>query len=335
MKKIKYLLRLILIYFTFIFKKQTVSYLPVKLWVEISARCNLRCRLCVNKDMPEDTKGDMDFVLFKKIIDEAKDYVFDINLFHRGESLINPYIVEMVEYARKNKIKTRLHTNGTLLNPELSERLIKAGLNFISFSFDGYTPKTYEKNRIGATYDVTLNNIKEFLKIKKRLNSSMPFTQLQVMEYDEDISQKQFAILKESFLKNFEGLSLNKFVIRTPHNWGGSLKITGIGIKNKNTKSFTSSCTFPWYALTIFFDGKVYPCPQDFYGEILVGDVNKDSLRTIFNNEIMRSLRRSFRNSKTVREHPCSNCDRCRRKTLLGIPKEYMGMFLKDSLKKE
>jgi MoaA/NifB/PqqE/SkfB family radical SAM enzyme len=216
MKRIKYLLRLVLIYFTFIFKKQTVNYLPIRLWIETSARCNLRCRLCVNRNMPEDLKGNMDFALYRKIIDEARGYVYDINLFHRGEPLINPHIVDMVKYAHENKIKTRLHTNATLLNPEISEGLIKAGLNLISFSFDGYTASIYEKNRIGAAYDKTLVNIIDFLRIKKRLGSKTPFTQLQVMEYDDEISREQFADMKKTFFKNFEGLPLDKFIIRTP-----------------------------------------------------------------------------------------------------------------------
>ena len=334
MKKIKYLFRLFIIYFTYIFKKQKVSYLPIRLWVETSSRCNLKCRLCINKDMPINMKGDMDFKLYKKIIDEVKDYVFDVNLFHRGEPLIHPQIVEMIKYAGKNNIKTRLHTNGVLLTPELSMKLITSGLNLISFSFDGYTRSTYEKNRVGATYENTLGNIIDFLKIKKELNSRTPFTNLQVMEFDEEISQKQFQIQKEEFIKNFENLPLDKLVIRTPHNWGGLLDITGVAKIDRKKAKFMA-CTFPWYALTIFYDGKVHLCPQDFNGELPVGDVNEDSVKVIFNNKTMQDIRRSFRNKKIDNLSPCNNCDRCWRETFMGIPREYLGIFLKDSLRKD
>jgi len=334
MKKIKYIFRLFEIYFSYIFKKQKVSYLPIRLWVETSSRCNLKCRLCVNKDMPINMKGEMNFKLYKKIIDEVKDYIFDVNLFHRGEPLLHPEIVEMIKYASKNNIKTRLHTNGVLLNPEISKKLITSGLNLISFSFDGYTKTTYEKNRTGALYEKTLGNIIDFLKIKKELNSGTPFVNLQVMEFDEEISQKQFRIQKEEFIKNFENLPLNKIVIRTPHNWGGLLDITGISKTNRK-KPKIMACTFPWYALTIFYNGKVYLCPQDFYGGLSVGDVNNDSVKIIFNNKAMQEIRRSFRNKKTDNLSPCNKCDRCLRKTFMGIPKEYLGIFLKDSLRKD
>ncbi len=335
MKKIRYLARLFLIYFSFLLKKQKVNYKPVRLWIEASSRCNLKCRLCVNRDLPENAKGDMNFTLYRKIIDESKGYIFDINLFHRGEPLLNPEIVEMIGYATRNNIKTRLHTNATLLNSELSEKLIKAKLNLISFSFDGYTDATYEKNRIGASYKKSLENITGFLQIKKRLGSNLPFAQLQIMEYDEELSREQFTELKKDFLKKFEGLPLDKFIIRTPHNWGGSLKINGkkARVESFYCNSFTA-CTFPWYALTIFYDGEVFACPQDFYGNIRLGDVKTDFIKDIFNNKAMQELRQSFRKKETMRHQPCSSCDRCRRKTVFGIPGEYLGTFLKDSLKK-
>ncbi len=331
MKNIKHFFSLPKIYFSYIFKKRKCSYLPIRLWIETSSRCNLECRLCVNKDIDPDLKGDMDFSLYKKIIDEVKDYVFDVNLFHRGEPLIHPRIIDMVKYANENKIKTRIHTNGTLLDEKLSRELIKSGLNLISFSFDGYSKETYEKNRINATYEDTIGNIITFLKIKKELKSRTPFTIIQVMEFDENLSPEDFQKQKSEFIKKFDTLPLDKLVIRTPHNWGGLLEIEGIKKVNRD-KSKLIPCTFPWYSLTIFYNGKVYLCPQDFAGEILIGDVNKDSIKDIFNNEFITVIRERFKNKNISDLSPCNSCDRIWRETTAGIPKEYLKAFLKDNL---
>ena len=122
MKKFKYFFHLAKIYFNFITAKQSLDYLPVKLWIETTSRCNLSCTLCPNKDLDGEQKGDMDLDLYKKIIDEAKDFVYEVNLFHRGEPLLHPDIIDMIEYAKKSGLKTRIHTNGVLLNEELSAR---------------------------------------------------------------------------------------------------------------------------------------------------------------------------------------------------------------------
>ncbi|GAH92528.1 unnamed protein product, partial [marine sediment metagenome] len=47
------------------------------------------------------------------------------------------------------------------------------------------------------------------------------------------------------------------------------LKLKELG-KNYEENKRTISCTFPWYSLTIFYNGKVYLCPQDFLGKILL-----------------------------------------------------------------
>ena len=332
MKKIRHFATLLKIYFSYILKTKKCSYLPVRLWIETSSRCNLACRLCVNKDIDASLKGDMDFNLFKKIIDEAKDYVFDINLFHRGEPLLHPDIDRMIRYANTNNIKTRIHTNGVLLNKDLSIKLIKSGLDLISFSFDGYTKDTYEKNRIGADFEKTLGNIIEFLKIKQESGLKRPYTIVQVMEFDENLSAEIFENQKKQFIKKFDNLPLNKLVIRKPHNWGGLLEIEGIRKVNKNRDKLIP-CTFPWYSLTIFYNGKVYLCPQDFEGEILLGNLNNETLSDIFNNRIISEIRERFKTKKVSDLSPCSSCDRIWRETVAGIPKEYLKSFISDNIR--
>ncbi len=334
MKKAKHFSNLAKIYYSYSLRKKKVGYLPIRLWVEVSSRCNLACRLCVNKDIEPSLKGDLDFGLYRKLIDDAKDYIFDVNLFHRGEPLLNKNIVEMVKYANSNGIKTRIHTNGVLLNKDLSRKLITSGLNLISFSFDGYTKKTYEKNRIGATYERTIENIVDFLKIKQELKTKTPFTIIQVMEFDDELSREDFQKQKSEFEKRFYGLPLDKLVIRDPHNWGGLLDIDGVK-KIDRDKSRIIPCTFLWYSLTVFYDGKVFLCPQDFAGEIQVGDLNKESIKDIFNNEKIQKIRERFKNKNISDLSPCNSCDRIWRETIGGIPREYLKIFLKDSMRKD
>lgn len=331
--KIKYLARLSVIYFAYLFKKEITNYPPIKLWIETSSRCSLKCRLCINRDLPLNEKKDMDFNLFKKIVDQVKDYVYEINLFHRGEPLLNPNIMEMVEYASRSKIKTRLYTNAVLLTAELSQRLVKSGLDLITFSFDGYTKEVYEKNRCGAVFEETLENITGFLKEKKRLGLKKPLVHMLTMEFDTDTSPAEFRLQKREFIKRFKDLPLDRFITRNPHNWGGSLDTQKL-LKAKKDSSRFIACTFPWYALVVLFNGKVTPCPQDFFGNMVVGDINTMPVDAIFNNEKMQEIRKRFKNKDIENLGICKNCDRCRRETVLGVPKEYLEKFMKDNILK-
>jgi radical SAM protein with 4Fe4S-binding SPASM domain len=332
MKRLSHLFNLFKIYINYCIRSINCDYFPARIWIELSSRCNLKCPFCMNRILPSSEKQDMDFDLYKKIIDEIAGKVYDINLFHRGEPLMNKDAASMIDYAAKKGIRTRIHTNATILGERLSREIILAGLDFISFSFDGYTRYKYEKNRPGARFEKTLSNIIGFLKIKKELGSGKPYTVIQVIQRPAESSSSKAAGDKERFLKNFKGLPLNKLVIRAPHNWGGLLEVERVGSsRDKNAKVI--SCTFPWYSLTVFYDGRVFLCPQDFKGRICIGDLNKSRISEIFNGVEIKEIRRSFRKDEICNLDPCKDCDRIRRKTFLRIPFEYLGNFLRDNLR--
>lgn len=331
MNKLNRILDLLKIYTNYYFKKTNCNYYPIRIWIELSSRCNLKCRFCVNKNLLPHQKGDMSFDLYKRIIDEIAGKVHDVNLFHRGEPLLNNNIVQMIAYADKNGIKTRIHTNATLLNKELDRNMILAGLDFISFSFDGYTREVYERNRSGAMFDKGLSNMIDFLKIKNQLKSKKPYTVIQVIQNGLEPRKKKLVEQRKKFLKNFKNLPLDRIVTRAPHNWGGLFETGGIKKEIKNKK--VTSCTFPWYSLTVFYDGRVFLCPQDFKGKICLGDVNESRIDEIFNNKVIRSIRKTLKSGIIDNVVPCRDCDRIGRKSFLGIPLEYLGIFIRDHLR--
>lgn len=301
-------------------KSNLLPYLPVRLWVELTSNCNYRCIMCPNKDLSKEDRGFMDLDLYKKILDEAHTFVFDINLAHRGESLLHPHLVEAIRYAKKKKIFTRLHTNGSLLSENLSKEIIQAGLNRISFSFDGYDKGTYEKIRRGGNFDKTVANIIRFLELKKEAHSKKPITNIEVIDFDNQ-NKRDFSEAKDRFLQRFNNLPLDSFVLKEMHNWAGRIE------KEKQGKKY-SICPFPWNALIIFWNGEVLPCTQDFFGEFIVGNVKKTSLTKIWNGEEMRFLRKKLSEGSIKELKTCSRCDRVWREGFLGVPKEYLWKFI-------
>jgi radical SAM protein with 4Fe4S-binding SPASM domain len=77
---------------------------------------------------------------------------------------------------------------------------------------------------------------------------------------------------------------------------------------------------FLWYALTILYDGSVLPCPQDFFGELELGDIKKDSIRMIWNSDKLIHLRENMSNREVTKLKSCTDCDRLYRENICGIP---------------
>lgn len=311
-------------------KKTKLRYLPIRLWIEPTNICNLKCVMCPQSTDTSKRKGYMDFSLFKKIIDEAKRFIYDANLHHTGESLLHPQIFEMIRYAKSSGIYTRLHTNATLLTEEKSQRLIDSGLDFIAFSFDGYDRETYEKIRIGANFDNTLQNIKGFLSLKQSLSQKTPFTVFETMEFTETGSEENER-KREKFKEELLSLYLNKFVVKYPHNWAGNYSGPE-GSSDDYKRSNFSACTFPWYTLVIFWDGTVLPCPQDFYGKLKLGSVAKSPIVHIWNNSEIVNLRKKMGKALYKDLLPCRSCDMLWRRKFLGIPASNLKAFIRENL---
>ena len=314
--KIRSVRRLVQVLWSYrVARSSTVGYPPYRLWVEPTAACNLRCTYCPNKELSrQENLGFMRFSLFQKVIDEARDWVHDINVHHRGEALLHPRFVDMVNYAGANGVFTKLHTNATKLNHEMSEAILDSSLDLISFSFDGFEKATYERYRRRAKFEVVLDNILEFLRMKQRRGQMKPFTVFETIDFPD--AEGDFdADRRQAFLKRFEGLPVDRFILKKPHNWGGNVSVDGA----MDAGSFLP-CTFLWHGLVVMWDGKVGPCPHDYMGKIVLGDASSEDLTSIFNSLMLRDLRQAMVQRQLPEWLPCNECDTIRRRGVLGLP---------------
>lgn len=320
MSRLDYYRRLGQVFLSYRRKRTRLSYLPVRLWIEATSVCNLRCVMCPNKDLKKEEKGFMDFGLFRKIIDEARGFVFDVNLIHRGEGLLHPEFDRMVRHAHEAGVTTKFHTNATLLDEARSRALIAAGLDQISFSFDGYDRQTYESIRVNADFEKTLGNVVRFLEIKRELGSAKPYAILELINFP-DRYKADDRRRKRAFLSRFHGLPLDRVEVKELHNWAGEIKA------KERSKKFVP-CTFLWQALVIFWDGSVLPCTQDFHGCYALGNVREESLAQVWNGDRMIGLREKMLRRDIGDLETCSQCDRLCRDRILGVPREYLLKFL-------
>lgn len=320
MNKLLYYNRLLGLYRSYKRQKTQLKQMPVRLWIEPTNHCNLKCVMCPNKDLKKEDKGYMEFDLFKKIIDEVSEFAFDVHLLHRGESLLHPDFFKMAKYAHDNKLIVKFHTNGTLLDEQKARKLIESGIDQFSFSFDGYDKETYESIRISGDFDKTVGNILRFLEIKKELKSKKPYTILELINFPDYQIRSNKGQRKE-FTNRFKGLPLDRLEIKEFHNWAGE-------VESKRVHKNYSPCTFLWHALIIFWDGAVLPCTQDFFGYYVLGNVRDSLIRDIWNNEKMQRLRKKALQQDIADMKTCSQCDRVWREKFLGIPKEYLWKFI-------
>ncbi len=144
---------------------------PKYISIEISEKCNLQCRIC-NQWKESNNLKKIEIKDIKKLIDEIKKYYpLAILEFSGPEPLTNKkLLLESLKYAKKQKVKTALSTNGTLLSRKNCQEILETEPHHISISLDGSKEKTndYIRNLSGSFKKIN-QGIKNLVEIKKKI----------------------------------------------------------------------------------------------------------------------------------------------------------------------
>lgn len=310
--------RLLQIYYHYQRRSAQVPYLPIFSGIETSGLCNLRCVMCPHGQPQYRTRkrGHMSLDLFKRVVDEAQGFVYDADLFGGGEPLLNPAIFDMIAYARTAGIRTRLHTNATVLDEARAQALLDCGLDFISFSFEGYGKAAYESIRVNAEYETVLDNIRRFLAIKSQSGRRKPYTVLQVIEPPPQEWTPEVEAGLTSLRATFAHTpGLNELRLIPLHNYGGK-----VGTATHGQGARYTPCTFLWYAIYVLWDGTIVPCCVDWWGDYTLGNVADTSLSAAWHGARLQQLRSRIARGEYQEIDLCQGCDRLWRVQRLGVP---------------
>jgi MoaA/NifB/PqqE/SkfB family radical SAM enzyme len=120
------------------------TFLPVPLsapehvYFSLTNRCNLKCKMCDVRNYPSQPKEELTTEKCRDIINESNNIGIDHIVFSGGEPLLREDIFDLIGYAIDAKIKiVDIITNGTLIDDSMASKLIKSGINHITFSLDG------------------------------------------------------------------------------------------------------------------------------------------------------------------------------------------------------
>ena len=164
--------------------------------LELTDYCNCACIMCshsVRHVIHGNTKGFMDFKMLENLLQDLWSRnvkIAKLLPFGIGESLLHPQFEDILflfkQYKDKGMIgQIDLHTNGQVLNKKLSQNIIKYKLlDTISFSLDTINPATYKKIRRFSGFNETLENVKNFLKLRTEAHTLLPKVILQLIVMD-------------------------------------------------------------------------------------------------------------------------------------------------------
>lgn len=277
---------------------------PVDVSMELASLCNQRCGYCYHADQKNlpFKPGIMPLHTATKIIDEAAALgVQSIKFNYRGESTLSPNFETITAYAKAyasgSTFIDRL-TNSNFKFAADREDIFHGLCNQtkVKVSFDSFIPEVMEEQRAGSIHALAMKNIDRFYNHPLRKNTEIVIQAVRTkLNKDEDIEGQVKRRWPEA------GVSVRDMV-------GGRVEKDLSALENRVRGQGRKSCIQAHARLIFDINGKAQPCCPDIGSKINLGDINKQSLYSIFNGLPAKWLRQDLKTGEAFKSNPCKTC---------------------------
>lgn len=277
-------------------KRRELRDYPLLVDLELSSACNLFCPMCYT--ITDEFKGKvkrslMDFDLFKKIVDEITGKVFALRLSLRGEPTLHPRFIDCIAYAKSRGIQeVSSLTNGSRLSLDYFQKIVEAGLDWLTISIDG-VDEEYEKVRRPLKFEETIQKLKDIKAYKDRKGLVKPVIKVQGI----------WPAIRPDPTRYYERVALLVDLVAYNPLIDYLRKDTEIVYEND------FACPQLYQRLVVGSDGHVMGCSNDENSEQLVGDAYRQTIHEMWHGSEMSRLRDIHNSQDGFQSLPvCRHC---------------------------
>jgi radical SAM protein with 4Fe4S-binding SPASM domain len=295
---------------------------PLRMDLALTFRCQNNCVHCYAGG-PHET-AELSTEEWKRVIDRLHDIGVFILTFTGGEPTLREDLVELQLYAQNRGMVTGLVTNGRRLKDKsYSERLDKAGLDFVQVTLESHKPKIHDlMTAAKGSWKETVAGIRNAISSRMYVTTNTTLSKynagdfLDTMNFLKDLGVAAFGCnsliysgkageVAEEFALPLETLNELLPKVRDKANQLGlqflwytptqycrfdPVKL-GLGVK---------SCTAANINMCVGPNGDVYPCQSYFES---LGNILKDDWQKIWNSQLAVSIR-----NREYAEPKCKDC---------------------------
>ncbi len=286
---------------------------PFLLNLEPTNLCNFRCKFCPTGH-PDLLKKvgrvpqQMSLEFFKEVVNQLKTFpqkIKVVNLYKDGEPLLHRDFPEMYHFLLQAGVAERIivKTNAALLTPDLSRRLIDAGIKQLDISIESVSSDGYKKiSDVNIDYEELKNNIRFFYKNKKECRLYIKIIDVRLTKED-----------KEKFVSDF-GPICDEYAIESVTGWSYSdMEDFTLGLQSD--KAFAGDkivdktvCPLTLFALAVNSDGTVSICCCDWAHQTVIGNLHNENILDIWNGKRLFDFRMMHLTGNRKNNQACKDC---------------------------
>lgn len=277
-----------------------VAGLPVNITVEPTNVCNLRCPVCEtgNNELGR-AKRDMTLDEFRVIIKKIGGHTNTLMFYFMGEPFLNRDAYRMIHAAKEAGIPwVTACTNGEAVDPE---QLVLSGIDEVSFQIGGISQQTHQIYRVNGNLNKALRNLRETVRLKRGHKSDVRIVCGMILMRHNEHEAGGFgqamreigvdeAVIVDPCVRTVEQGA--RYLPADKRRWYYDPAAFRAG---KLIPRFIprNTCHWIYYSAAVFSNGDVVPCCRDPKGEHVMGNLLKQDMSDIWNNEKYRAFRRA------------------------------------------
>lgn len=270
-----------------------------RIHIESTTLCNSDCITCPHDKIERPKAIDLD-IIKRVITEDCLEYRRSIDLFE-FHNYNEPFIDFDLFYELASLVKERwgnkiigVVSNGSIMTPEIADKLIDLDLAHLMFSVDGFSKKVFDAHRVGLKRDKVYKNIEYFLTQSWLKNGIKPSICVTVTEKNKHEVQQ---------LINYWSI---KYCFIGFHECDGR---GGEGREKEMIDTFSEKpCDYAIDGVYILTNLDVVPCCEDWSGIEVMGNLREQTLSQIVEGEKYQSFRKLHITGEKKKIKLCENC---------------------------
>jgi len=313
----------------------TAMEFPNHIDIDLSNKCNLRCRFCHLSFLEPEKWQQISYDQFLKIA-PVLEKVKTVSLFSKYEPLTCRDFIPIFDKICEYDIETYFSTNGILLSDDIIDALV-GRLTYLTVSVTGFTRESYTLNMGQDRLEKVRENLTKLNAAKKAANTIYPRLRITFVgmldtldelcrsldfaaefEASEGVRMTYFRSYDES-MRQYMPLNEPEVVAAaideaTAYAQRLGISFESIGgtideIESDVDKALGHRrCNLPWKTLSLQPNGDVYPCAVAY---TTVGNFFENTFEKIWGGEKLAAFRDGVNNPDKLNED-CRQCSHCR-----------------------
>jgi MoaA/NifB/PqqE/SkfB family radical SAM enzyme len=285
-----------------------------RIHIELSTLCNSKCITCPHSKIDRQKIIDTDRIKTLITVD-CKEYADSINLFE-FHNYNEPFLTFDLFYdlaklvkAKWGPYRTGVVSNGSIMTPDIANKLIDLQLAHLMFSIDGFSPEIYEAHRVGLNRNKVYENLEYFMQVSQRRGGIKPSLCPTVTEKNKHEVQA----LIDHWSSKYCTIGFHECDGR-----GGNEK------ENAIIDTFDNrACDYAMDGVYILSNLDVVPCCEDWNGITVMGNLKTKTLKEIVEGDAYKEFR-LLQNTGKKRSIPL--CKNCKTNMIYGYNTYYRGL---------